>query len=86
MGSKSDHVPFFAVPLIALAVGFVVAWGLAALSLLAAVLAYGLFGLSLEPLSLRLISLAFSIAFLGITGLGWASWVLTRLSKEPDHG
>src|SRR5690606_26758721 len=74
-GKRPEHVPPFFVPLIGLMLGFVVAWALAAVSLIGSLVAYGLFGLEIGPLPFRVIAFAFSLVFVVVTLCGWVSWL-----------
>lgn len=83
-GKTAGHVsPLFVVG-IAFLFGFVAAWALAAGWFLFAILAFGLAGVELRAPSGRVFAFAFSAVFVGMTVLGWFSWLRDRLAAQAS--
>lgn len=83
---SNDHVSPFAVPLIALGVGFVAAWFTGAGMLLLTILAYGLFGAEIFLPVGRVVAFVFSALFVLVTAVGWGSWLWDRATAASAVG
>lgn len=83
-GTTEGHVsPLFVVG-VAFLFGSVATLALAAGWGLLAILAFGLVGVELRAPSGRVFAFVFSAVFVGMTALGWFSWLCDRLAAQAS--
>lgn len=82
---SNKHVSPLFVLMMGLLCGVVAAWMVGAVTSLGGIIAYGLFGMELDPPSGRVFAFAFSAVFVTVTLLGWASWVLDALNPRRSQ-